>query len=538
LLHVKFTNIAVPFALRPRHLAHIDMAKRKRYSDDNATDVGLGATLALLREEEHAVSNRTSAGEPDDDDGWTTVGAPKKKRRQQQERYGSVTSPVAPSNGKGHYRKADDADSPDGPEELNDVDGAVGRVTVPANPFSTKDKDDSERMHQPAGHSSPQRGASESEERKQARVERRKERKLERNYPAIEHSHHARLQSQVKVSDLQSLILYLLADGTAPQWVSVRSRNSIRNVVVLMVPGLELAMFNGDVPLEAAEPTEVSNKGEPSEDVEPSSNTNNTTSRPKRLHVSPDEFYPASLKPHRLPDALKPLADIFSHVWPVKGIGEHRANQYYRIHSPIHTMLTSQIPKSQEEKQMRKNHKGPMPQNTKHWENKRTPITEYIATLVEQQENEYVVHPAWFATPEAKDAAYQRRKAMQQAADDGWVDTNIASIQDGDVPEKDIEQGSVTVGRKILTVDCEMCKSEEDKLVLTRVSLLDWDGNVVLDKLVKPDVPIKDYLTQYACHANSVQTFADQITGGPALHQPCYKMSQQRSRTSRRSYWT
>ncbi|KAK5002679.1 hypothetical protein LTR60_007031, partial [Cryomyces antarcticus] len=42
------------------------------------------------------------------------------------------------------------------------------------------------------------------------------------NYPSIAHSAQARLQSFVKIGDLQNLILYLLADGTAPQWVSVR----------------------------------------------------------------------------------------------------------------------------------------------------------------------------------------------------------------------------------------------------------------------------------------------------------------------------
>ena len=37
------------------------------------------------------------------------------------------------------------------------------------------------------------------------------------NYPSISHSSHSRLQSFVKLSDLQNLVLYLLADGTAPQ---------------------------------------------------------------------------------------------------------------------------------------------------------------------------------------------------------------------------------------------------------------------------------------------------------------------------------
>lgn len=149
---------------------------------------------------------------------------------------------------------------------------------------------------------------------------------------------------------------------------------------------------------------------------------------------------------------------------------------------------------------MKKNggHKGPMPQNSKHWDNKRTPITEYIASLAEQQENEYVLHPAWFLTPESKAAAHKQRQESGQSVDDGWVDTRVSNLEDGNVPEQEIEQGSVTAGRHIISVDCEMCKAENDQLVLTRISLLNWDGTVAMDKLVKPDVPIKDYLTQWS----------------------------------------
>ncbi|CAN9339893.1 unnamed protein product [Alternaria alternata] len=259
---------------------------------------------------------------------------------------------------------------------------------------------------------------------------------------------------------------------------------------MLMVPGLDLGMFNGDVALDTA----------PQPETSAAASTTETDAKPKRLNISRDDFYPASLKADKLPASLKPLADIFEHVWPIKAIGEHRNNQYMRVHSPIHTMLTSQIPKTQEEKQMKKtgNHKGPTPQNSKHWENKRTRITEYIASLMEQQENEYVLHPAMFTTSESKEANYERRKLAHQTADDGWVDTRVATLEEGDVPERDIEQGSLTAGRHIISVDCEMCKAENDQLVLTRISLLNWDGSTALDKLVKPDVTIKDYLTQWS----------------------------------------
>ncbi|QDS68217.1 hypothetical protein FKW77_010579 [Venturia effusa] len=64
------------------------------------------------------------------------------------------------------------------------------------------------------------------------------------SYPQLNHSPNARLQSNVKISDLQALALYILSEGSAPQWISVRHHNSIKKVVVLMIPGLEPSMFS------------------------------------------------------------------------------------------------------------------------------------------------------------------------------------------------------------------------------------------------------------------------------------------------------
>ncbi|KAL5113308.1 hypothetical protein ACEQ8H_008821 [Pleosporales sp. CAS-2024a] len=419
------------------------------------------------------------------DDGWTVVG-PKRQRKEQhsknfhgrhgRQNNGGCDKRASPGPDARHgTRSRSSSHSLSAHDPCAETD-TLGRTPLSENPFATRK----------AG----------SDSVPLSREERRKERKLDRHYPVIEHSHHARLQSHVKVGDLQSLALYILADGTAPQWVSVRSRQSIQKVVILMVPGLDLGMFNGHVPLDAPSlPVATSDSTLVETPI-----TREDKDKSKRLRISPDDFYPATLTPDRLPAAIQPLANIFDHVWPIKAPGEHRSGQYIRLHSPIHTMLTSQIPKSQEEKQKKKkgNHKGPMPQDSKHWNNKRTCITEYIATLDEQQENGYVPHPAMFTTIESKEAALQRRRDAHQSLDDGWVDTMVDSLEDGQLPEAQIEQGSVTAGRHVISVDCEMCKAENDEFVLTRVSLLDWDGQVVMDKLVKPKLAIKDYLTQYS----------------------------------------
>ncbi|KAF2442172.1 hypothetical protein P171DRAFT_433729 [Karstenula rhodostoma CBS 690.94] len=486
------------------------MTKRKRGSvqpDDEAApaDFGLGATLAYLRGDQDAAAPAVSAAVVNnDDEGWTVVGA---KHRQQKhaQKHGSKAD-IRDHRREAAYKRArmrspsphrsQSADPPSAGE-----DAAASKPTeapTPAsaifegNPFAIKNGDSEDPSPQPRNPFSTREKEAErtqtpTEEASKSREERRKDRKLERHYPKIKHSHNARLNNSTKISDLQALALYILADGTAPQWVAVESRNSIRKVVVLMVPGLELDMFNGKIPLES------SVVGENTVETD-------TDTKPKRLDIGRDDYYPASLRPERLPESLKPLSEVFPHIWPILGPVENRGKNYVKLHSPIHAMLSSQIPKTQEEKQLKKGgkHKGPLPQNTKHWENQRTPVTQYLATLADQQENEYVVHPAWFITDEARNAAQERRKIAKCAADDGWVDSHVACLEDGDIPEKDIEQGSVTAGRKILAVDCEMCKDENDVSVLTRISLIDWDGTVVMDKLVKPDTPIKDYVTQWS----------------------------------------
>lgn len=465
------------------------MAKRKRDIDSQQSpSVGLGATLAHLRGED-----QPSPTHEDDEGGWTVVES--KRRRKEREPSTSVEPGATATRPLFHEETAYEAVAVD--KHASNLPPPPASDVPPPNPFRLA-KDSSDRE---ARSDNPFLALGNgTEDGTMSREERRKERKLDRHYPAIEHSHHNRLQSHVKLLDLQTLILYLLADGTAPQWVSVRNRSSIQKVVVLMVPGLDMNLFNGKVTLDSTSSAVMPEAQDQAEAEENSSAHNEENAEPKFLNLSSDDPYPARLKPSRLANALQPLADIFEHVWPTKAPGEHRANQYSRLHSPIHTMLTSQIPRTQEEKQMKKKgqHKGPVPQNSKHWDNKRTPITQFLMNLTDQQENEYIAHPAMFTSAESKAAALKHREDDSKSIEHGWVDTRVDDFDDGQVPEGEIEQGSVTAGRQVISVDCEMCKAENDEFVLTRVSLLTWDGQTLLDKLVKPDLAIKDYLTQWS----------------------------------------
>ena len=52
-------------------------------------------------------------------------------------------------------------------------------------------------------------------------------------------------------------------------------------------------------------------------------------------------------------------------------------------------------------------------------------------------------------------------------------------------------------GSRTFALDCEMCRSATGR-VLARVSLTDFENNVLVDKLIKPTEPIVDYLTQWS----------------------------------------
>ena len=333
------------------------------------------------------------------------------------------------------------------------------------------------------------------------------------NYPGLTFAELHKLQSCVKVSDLQNLVLYCLADGTSPQWVSVRHHNHVKKAVVLFVPGLEEGMFNGKIALEesramsedtgtmaemhmgfdeARDSTSFLSQRDRDSTVT-SITTDLKDSGFKGATTSPDEYLPVRLEPEKLVPPLKPLADVFTHLWPVKAPGD---DKYFKVHSPLHAMLTAHITKSQEEKRAKKETKGPEPLGeSKHYENKRTPITAYVASKEDLQENEYVLHPVYFNTHQDKLFEELRRHDAKQTEQWGWVDTLVNKLVDGTVPDDDIENRSLTAGRTILAMDCEMCKVEGDEMALTRISIIDWDGSIVMDELVKPEKAIIDYLT-------------------------------------------
>lgn len=340
-------------------------------------------------------------------------------------------------------------------------------------------------------------------ERRQSKKHKKIPKKDSGNYPSISHSPHARLQTTVKISDLQQLVLYVIADGPSPQWVSVRHHGAVRKVVVLMVPGLEAGMFDGSIALSNTQPGRNVDEDRTREEAGESQGKNATErnaseqihvqqTNNNRLKLSPDDYYPVKLLPDKLPEPLIPLADVFPHIWPIKTPGDDKNS---RMHSPLHAMLTAPLPKSKEEKKQ----KGPRPpREGKDWEDKHTSITKFLATVDDLREDEYTLHPAMFSSAEERAQDMERRRELKQSQQDGWVDTHVENLQEGDRQAEDVSIGSLTAGRTVVSMDCEMCKTSDTEFELTRISLVAWDGSVILDSLVRPTKPITDYLTPYS----------------------------------------
>ena len=304
------------------------------------------------------------------------------------------------------------------------------------------------------------------------------------NYPSISYSSRSRLQSTIKISDLQSLVLYILANGVSPQWVSVRHFTAIRKVVVVMVPGLERRMFHNGVKaddedrslLEQAESrlrAETGLKAAEDEDALPLNG-----------------YRPLELSKDALQEPLRPLADMFEHVWPVLSPGDERGSQ---LHSPIAAMLQSPLPKAQDKKAP-----GAQPPREAHaWEDKPTTIRQMIASAEQLRENDFAIHPMLLETDEQKLAETCRRQKLQGTTGGEWVETEVGSSDAVQSPSDEGKPDDPTAGREVLAMDCEMCKTSDGELALTRISVVRWDGSVVMDELVKPERPITDYLTPW-----------------------------------------
>lgn len=289
------------------------------------------------------------------------------------------------------------------------------------------------------------------------------------NYPTIGFAPDQRLERMVKVGDLQALVLYILADGPAPQFVGIRHKNAISKVVMLMVPGLELGMFDQSNALDLD-----------SDGVYQVSSDFDRSTATVHQPASPDDFYPRDLHALELAEPLEPLSDIFQHVWPIRAAVDEKSR---RLHPSVASSLTVRKPRSNE-----KNGR-----TGAHWKNEHCPITTFIATVPELRGDGYPIHPLLLETAEEREREIVDRQRHGRTEENGWADTKVDTMGAN-------YQGFGEQDRPIYTLDCEMVKTSLDpeRLELARITIIDWDKNLKLDTLVTVERPVIDYLTPYS----------------------------------------
>ena len=284
--------------------------------------------------------------------------------------------------------------------------------------------------------------------------------KLDQSPPSLTFSGIHKLQASIKLGDLQQLLLYCLADGNGPQWVAVGNPKAIKKAVLLHCPGLDRDAF----------PVWKAQSKDQDGFIAVSSN------------ASPDEYLPSPLISANLAKELEPLTRLFQHVWPVRAHGD---SKYGKVHSPLHSILTVCLPKSQESKSNGPSANSRQQDNTP---DQPTSVTDYLATKEELQSSDFPMHTSFFSDGETKPPVIK-----------GWINTSATSIaRTMTIISLSSENPDLTAGYQILALDCEMCQSAISISELTRISLVSWSGTTVLDSLVKPPNPITDYLTPYS----------------------------------------
>jgi len=312
---------------------------------------------------------------------------------------------------------------------------------------------------------------------------RRKKRKIsedKNSYPELVFQQH--ITSSLRVKDLQELVLYTLADGTAPTWLAVKNVRGISKVVVMMVPGLEKQMLESF--RQESKQSEVTRQrnGTSHHDGHAQADGNDSTTAESGSKADIGKY---QKPPPPKKGDWQSRKGLFDHILPLKAPGD---SKYARIHSPLQAMLITPTADPKDKKSQRS-------ADEKAFKSERTPIAEFVHSVDELREAGYPIHPAAFTAGADAQLEKGRREEAGQSLSLGWVDTQVES------PQLNIDLSSidhVTQNLTIYALDCEMVLTSDDVYSLARISLVDWSGKIVLDKYVKPVLPVKNYFTQFS----------------------------------------
>lgn len=264
--------------------------------------------------------------------------------------------------------------------------------------------------------------------------------------------------SRLNFQDFQNLVRWILADGSSPKWVFIKNKPLVTKLTMLHLPGLDAALY-------MAHPNLFKNLTQ-------------CCGIPRAaVAVSP------------LATPAQTLEAIFScpKIRQKKDENHEKRDQVLNGLDVGEKFLSIEGSDSEEEerpKRQKVGDGGSVLEVKSITERKPSfPASYYTLTLRQMHENGY---------PKAE------------------VDGSVINFS-GFVKTRPAAPNVIPL--EMVAVDCEMCYTREG-LELTRVSLVDCQGRVILDKLVKPENPITDYNTQYsgitaAMMADVTTTLAD-----------------------------
>ncbi|KAK0217668.1 ribonuclease H [Armillaria nabsnona] len=244
----------------------------------------------------------------------------------------------------------------------------------------------------------------------------------------------------IGIEEIRDLSLHIIADAPPPNWLRIDNAPLIPNVTILLIPGLTTELLS--LPPFPTSPL-----------------------------VNPNVPIPIPLPPKVAsggPTTNVPfIASTFSHACPTRAPGDQT-----RMHSVLNTFFTAPI--SATEKKKREERK----ENSERLQS--NDPAQYLLTKEQMIEHDYPL-PSYTAD-------------VFQKPDDTWVETPEES-RESLLTAPDQKKKPA---RKIYSIDCEMCMTEDGK-ELTRACIIDFrSGTVIYDQLVKPSKPITDYLTRWS----------------------------------------
>ncbi|KAK9433452.1 hypothetical protein V1505DRAFT_362689 [Lipomyces doorenjongii] len=268
------------------------------------------------------------------------------------------------------------------------------------------------------------------------RKRKRKEKRRSRLFPSFDVEPSA-IKDKINVADLRDLVLWILADGVAPKWLSIYNKLGITRIATILVPGLTPDLFG--VTLDAVQPVSM------------------------------------SAIASKMPQELTFFREHFGHLWPTRAPGDRT-----KLFSPMTAFMNSPLPKA-DKNSLQKN--GTAKVNAVD-SSVNVPLKNLLMSAEEFVDGDYPIHSATIVADDDD----------RQELAEGWVET---VPRPGDVAHE--QKGTILVQNKyrVYGLDCEMCLTTHGS-ALARVTVVNWNREVVMDELVLPDNTITDYLTQYS----------------------------------------